>query len=86
MDGERYVIIASKGGAPKHPDWYHNIIANPIVNVEVGIEKFEAEATVQSEPERTRLYNQMAEVMPGFAEYQKKTSRVIPVVVLTRIK
>jgi len=84
-DGDRYVIIASKGGAPKHPDWYHNIVAHPNVTVEVGTEKFEAEATVQSEPERTRLYNQMAAVMPGFAEYQKKTSRTIPVVVLTRI-
>jgi len=85
-DGDRYVIIASKGGAPDNPDWYHNIVANPKVNVEVGTEKFEAKATVQSEPERTRLYNQMAEVMPGFAEYQKKTSRTIPVIVLTPIQ
>jgi len=84
-DGDRYVIIASKGGAPKHPDWYYNIVANPLVTVEVGTEKFKAEATVVSEPERTRLYDQMSAVMPGFAEYQKKTSRVIPVVVLTRL-
>jgi deazaflavin-dependent oxidoreductase (nitroreductase family) len=85
MDGDRYVIIASKGGAPNHPDWYYNIVANPKVTVEVGIEKFEAQAVIQSEPERTRLFNQMAEVMPGFAEYQKKTTRTIPVVVLTRV-
>jgi len=83
-DGDRYVIIASKGGAPKHPDWYYNILANPSVTIEVGAEKFEAEATVVSEPERTRLYNQMVTVMPRFAEYQEKTSRVIPVILLTR--
>jgi deazaflavin-dependent oxidoreductase (nitroreductase family) len=84
-DGDnRYVIIASKGGAPDNPDWYHNIVAHPKVTVEVGTEKFEAEAVVQSEPERTRLYGQMAQAMPGFAEYQKKTSRTIPVVVLIR--
>jgi len=84
-DGEKIVIIASKGGAPGHPDWYHNIVANPTVTVEAGAEKFTAKATIQSEPERTRLYNQMAEVMPGFAEYQKRTSRVIPVITLDRI-
>jgi deazaflavin-dependent oxidoreductase (nitroreductase family) len=85
-DGDRYVIIASKGGAPDNPDWYYNIVAHPTVTVEVGTEKFEAEATVAEEPERTRLYDQMAAVMPGFAEYQKKTTRTIPVVVLTRIE
>ena len=83
-DGDRYVIIASKGGAPNHPDWYYNIIANPSVRIEVGTEKFEAEAMIASEPERTRLYDQMSAVMPGFAEYQKKTTRIIPVIVLTR--
>ncbi len=85
-DGDRYVIIASKGGAPTNPDWYHNIIANPFVNVEVGTEKFQAKATVVEEPERTRLYDQMAAVMPGFAEYRQKTTRVIPVIVLTPVK
>ena len=85
-NGDRYVIIASKGGAPRHPDWYYNIVANSKVTVEAGTEKFQAEATVVSEPERTRLYNQMSAVMPGFAEYQKKTDRVIPVVMLTRVQ
>jgi deazaflavin-dependent oxidoreductase (nitroreductase family) len=85
-DGDRYVIIASKGGAPTNPDWYHNIIANPFVNVEVGTEKFQAKATVVEEPERTRLYDQMVAVMPGFAEYRQKTTRVIPVIVLTPVK
>jgi len=85
-DGDRYVIIASKSGAPNNPDWYYNILANPVITVEAGAEKFQAEATVVSEPERTRLYDQMSAVMPGFAEYQKKTSRVIPVVILKRLK
>ncbi len=85
-DGERLVIIASKGGAPNNPAWYHNLVANPLVTVEVGTEKFQARAAVQPEPERTRLYAKMVEVMPGFAEYQTKTTRVIPVIALTRVK
>jgi deazaflavin-dependent oxidoreductase (nitroreductase family) len=86
MDGDRYVIIASKGGAPTHPDWYHNVVGNPRVTIEVGSEKFQAHATIVTEPERTRLYDQMAAIMPGFAEYQRKTTRRIPVIVLTRMK
>ena len=85
-DGNRFVVIASKGGAPTHPDWYYNVVANPLVTVEVGTEKFKAHATVSEEPERTRLYNKMVEVMPGFADYRRKTTRVIPVIVLTRAK
>jgi deazaflavin-dependent oxidoreductase (nitroreductase family) len=83
-DGERFVIIASKGGAPSNPDWYYNILAHSLVKVEVGTEQFQAQAAVIFEPERTRLYNLMVEMMPGFAEYQRKTTRVIPVVTLTR--
>ncbi len=85
-DGDRLVIIASKGGAPTNPDWYHNILAHQLVTVETGSEEFQATATVATEPERTRLYNQMAAMMPGFADYQRKTTRVIPVIVLTRVK
>jgi deazaflavin-dependent oxidoreductase (nitroreductase family) len=85
-DGDRLVIIASKGGAPTNPDWYYNIVANPLVLVEVGTERFQVRATISSEPERTRLYNQMVAMMPGFAEYQLKTTRVIPVIILTRVK
>ena len=85
-DGDRLVIVASKGGAPTNPDWYYNILAHPLVSVEVGTEQFQAQATITSEPERTRLFNQMVEMMPGFAEYQRKTTRVIPVIILTRIK
>ena len=85
-DGDRLAVIASKGGAPTHPHWYYNIIANPLVTVEVGPEKFQAHATVSEEQERTRLYNQMVEMLPGFDEYRRKTTRVIPVIVLTRVK
>jgi deazaflavin-dependent oxidoreductase (nitroreductase family) len=82
-DGDKLVVIASKGGAPTNPDWYHNIVANPHVTVEVGTEKIEATASVAGEPERRRLYDEMVKVMPGFADYEKKTTRAIPVIVLT---
>jgi deazaflavin-dependent oxidoreductase (nitroreductase family) len=86
MDGDRLVIIASKGGAPTNPDWYYNILANPLVTVEVGTGKFQALAEITQEPERIRLFNLMVGMMPGFADYQQKTTRVIPVITLTRIK
>jgi len=85
-DGDRLAVIASKGGSPTNPDWYYNVIANPLVIAEVGTEKFRAQATVSEEPERTRLYNQMVEVMPGFDDYRRRTTRVIPVIVLTPVK
>jgi deazaflavin-dependent oxidoreductase (nitroreductase family) len=85
-DGGRYVVIASKGGAPTNPDWYYNVVANPLVTVEYGTETFQARAAVATEPERTRLYNQMAAERPTFAEYQTKTTRAIPVIILTRIE
>lgn len=83
-DGERLVIIASKGGAPTSPDWYHNIVAHPDVTVEVGTETFEARATIAEGAERDELYAKQAALMPNFASYQEKTTRKIPVVVLTR--
>jgi deazaflavin-dependent oxidoreductase (nitroreductase family) len=85
-DGDRLVVMASKGGAPTNPDWYHNLVANPLVTVETGPETFQARATIPEDPERTRLYEQMVTLMPGFAEYQRKTKRTIPVVVLTRVE
>ena len=85
-DGDRLVIIASKGGAPTNPNWYYNILAHSLVTVEVGTEKFKAQAAIASEPERTRLYNKMIEMMPGFEEYRQKTTRVIPVITLSRMK
>jgi deazaflavin-dependent oxidoreductase (nitroreductase family) len=85
-DGDCLVIFASKGGAPTNPDWYYNILTHPLVTVEIDTEEFQARATVATEPERSRLYNQMVAMMPGFAEYQQKTTRIIPVIVLTRVK
>jgi deazaflavin-dependent oxidoreductase (nitroreductase family) len=84
-DDDRIVIIASKGGAPSNPDWYYNILAKPDVSLEFGNETFPAHATVYTEgAERDRLYAQMAAQYPNFAEYEQKTTRKIPVVVLTR--
>lgn len=83
-DDGHYVVIASKGGAPSHPDWYYNVVTNPLVTVETGKETFQAHATVAAEPERTRLYNKMVEMMPAFADYRRNTTRQIPVIVLTR--
>jgi len=83
-DGDRYVIIASKGGAPEDPQWYRNMLANPDVVVEVGSERFAARARVAQGDERARLYRAQADAMPNFDEYAKATSREIPVVVLER--
>ncbi len=86
-DQGRYVVIASMGGAPRHPAWYHNLLANPEAELEVGSQKFRVRATpVPSGPERDRLFAQQAAIMPGFWEYEKKTTRVIPAVVLERIE
>src|SRR3954464_11736736 len=84
IDGDRYVVIASKGGADTNPDWYRNLLANPDVSVEVGTEQFPATAAAASEPERTSLYEKMEKINPGFTDYKHKTSRVIPVITLTR--
>ena len=85
-DGERYLIIASKGGAHTHPAWYHNVVANPEVEVEVGPERFRARAIpFAAGPERRRLYDLQAAVNPGFKEYEMKTKRVIPTILLERL-
>jgi deazaflavin-dependent oxidoreductase (nitroreductase family) len=83
-DKDRYVIIASYAGSPTNPPWYHNLIANPKVTVEVGKERFEADAEAIGEPERTRLYRKMAAMLPTFDEYERKTTRKIPVIALRR--
>lgn len=83
-DGGAYVIIASKGGAPTHPAWYFNILADRRVTVEVGGETFTTRARVAADAERRRLYDQHAAIHPTFAEYETKTTRVIPVIVLER--
>ena len=81
LDGHRYVF-ASKAGADTSPDWYHNLRAHPDVTVEAGTKSYRAEASVLAEPERTRVYSEQARRYTGFAEYQSKTERVIPVVEL----
>ena len=84
-DGERIVIIASYAGAPVSPPWYHNLIANPEVAVEVGEQNFNARAEVVGEPERTELYGRMESIMPAFTEYRGKTNQTIPVIALRRV-
>jgi deazaflavin-dependent oxidoreductase (nitroreductase family) len=84
-DGDRIVVIASFGGAPHNPPWYHNLIANPVVTVEVGTQKFKARADQASGAERQRLFDAQASIMPFFNDYQKKTRRQLPVLTLTRI-
>ena len=84
QDGDRVVIIASKAGAPTNPDWYYNLKANPSVTVEIGEDKYEAVAEEVTGDERNRLYAAQVAVMPGFQEYADKTTRVIPVIALTR--
>lgn len=85
QDGERYVVAASKGGAPSHPAWFHNLRAHPIVVVEVGGERFRARAHVMPEPDRRRLYDRHAAENPTFRTYEQKTTRRIPVVALERL-
>jgi deazaflavin-dependent oxidoreductase (nitroreductase family) len=83
-DGDRYVIIASYAGAPTNPPWYYNLLAHPDVEVEVGTLRFKARAEVVKGPERSKLYRKMASVMPAFADYERKTTRSIPVIALRR--
>ena len=85
LDGDRLVSLASNGGALANPDWYHNLLANPLVTVELGTGQFQARAVVVEGQERERLFAQHAALMPGFAEYQQKTMRQIPVVLLDRV-
>ena len=84
-DPDVIYVFASKGGAPTSPDWYHNLVANPQVEVEFGDDRFTATAVpITSGPERDRLYAAQVAVQPGFADYEKATTRVIPVVELRR--
>ncbi|TMC11135.1 MAG: nitroreductase family deazaflavin-dependent oxidoreductase [Chloroflexi bacterium] len=87
-DGERYVVVASKGGAPDNPAWYNNLKANPVATVEVGTETgtetFEVRAREAEGEERERMFADRVAIAPGFGEYQQKTSRQIPVVILER--
>jgi deazaflavin-dependent oxidoreductase (nitroreductase family) len=85
-DGDRYVIAASKGGAPTHPGWYHNLVKHRAAEIEVGTEKFRVRATPLAKgPERDRLYDAHGANFAAFRDYPAKTKRVIPVVVLERV-
>jgi deazaflavin-dependent oxidoreductase (nitroreductase family) len=81
-DGDHLVVFASKGGAPTNPDWYHNLRANPDVEVEVGTRRFLTRARVPEGEERDRLYAEQSKRYPQFAKYQEGTDRTIPVVIL----
>jgi deazaflavin-dependent oxidoreductase (nitroreductase family) len=83
-DGERWVIFASKGGAPQNPGWYWNLKAGPDVSIEVGTEKFDVVAGEATGEERDSLFERQKAEAPQFAEYEQKTERTIPVIVLTR--
>jgi len=88
-DGERYVVVASKGGAPDNPAWYLNLKANPVATVEVGAktgtETFQVRAREVKGKERDRMYAERVAIAPGFGEYERQTSRKIPVMILERI-
>lgn len=85
VEGDDIYVFASKAGAPTDPDWYHNLVANPEVGVELGADRFAARAVVLEGSERDRVYAAHAEQFPTFAEYQAGTDRVIPVVRLDRV-
>ena len=85
-EGDGYIVVASKGGAPQHPGWYRNILANPEVEVQVGPAKMTARARTATGAERARLWEKALEFWPPYADYQKKTEREIPVVVLDPVR
>lgn len=84
-DGDRMVIVASKGGAPTNPDWYHNLVAHPRVDVEVGTETFPVDVTELAGQEREDVWTRLVTAMPGFGEYQQGSTRTIPLLALTRV-
>jgi deazaflavin-dependent oxidoreductase (nitroreductase family) len=84
--GDNYIIVASKGGAPEHPQWYRNLVANPEVEVQVGGDIFKAHARTATASERPALWKLMTGIWPAYDDYQKKTDRHIPVVILEPIR
>lgn len=83
-NGERMIIVASAAGAPNHPAWYHNLVAHPKATIEVGTETYDVTAAIPPREERDQIWATVTKQNPGFAEYQTKTTRVIPVVALQR--
>lgn len=85
LEGDRIYIFASKGGTDENPAWYHNLVANPDTKVELGTETFPVRARVLTGSERDDVYARQSAIQPQFAEYQRKTSRIIPVIELARV-
>jgi deazaflavin-dependent oxidoreductase (nitroreductase family) len=83
-DGDRYVVVASRGGAPDHPAWYKNLVDNPEVRVQVGGDRFRARARTANRDERPRLWRAMTRIWPAYDQYQSRTGREIPVVLIQR--
>lgn len=83
-DDDRYLVVASKGGSPDHPDWYKNLVANPKVQVQVKADRFTAQARTATPEEKARLWPEMARIWPNYDDYQAKTRRDIPLVILER--
>ncbi len=84
-DGDRYLVVASRGGAPQHPAWYENLVAKPEIEVQVMADRFKARARPASKAERPALWTIMAKIWPPYDEYQARTSREIPVVIIERV-
>lgn len=86
LDGDRFVVTASKGGAPRHPSWYRNLEADPNAIIEVDLERIPVRATTAEGAERERLWRQHVALHPGIGEYPKRTTRVIPIVIFERLR
>jgi deazaflavin-dependent oxidoreductase (nitroreductase family) len=85
QDGERFLVVGSRGGAPDHPQWYQSLVANPDVTVQVKADKFRARARTANAEEKPALWKIVNAVYPSFAEYQTRTEREIPVIILERV-
>ncbi len=85
LDGDRYLVVASKGGAQQHPLWYLNLLEHPEVEIQVGGDRFRASARAATAEEKPRLWERMTQIWPAYDEYQTKTDRDIPVIILERI-
>jgi F420H(2)-dependent quinone reductase len=81
-DGEDMVIVASKGGSPRHPAWFHNLLANPVTTVQVGSNRLSVTARVATATERSRLWPKVVSLYRGYEQYQRRTGRQIPLVIL----
>jgi deazaflavin-dependent oxidoreductase (nitroreductase family) len=86
QDGDSYVVVASKGGSDQSPAWFHNLVAHPHAQIQVKADKFDVTMRITEGQERERLWHEMVSIFPEYAEYQKKTEREIPVLILEPVK